>query len=164
MSETFVFQIQGHPTRYHLTPLLLLYGSDFCRSFARVWRTIYGSSEYSPATSYAYFKRMVRFFLVIGEKGIVNPQSAEGRIHRCYSLFRGKIPETEDLEKCLSNTFDALCDRNDTSFGAISSPSSINSEIDTIKSVLGAFSRVGFAPKFTFSAGLPEDKEARTPM
>ena len=163
MSETFVFQIQGHPTRYHLTPLLLLYGSDFCTSFARVWRTIYGSSEYSPATSYAYFKRMVRFFLVIGEKGIVNPQSAEGRIYRCYSLFRGKIPETEDLEQCLSNTFDALCDRNDTSFGTVSSPSSINSEIDTIKSVMGAFSRVGFAPKFTFSAGLPEDKEARTP-
>lgn len=128
-----------------------------------MWRTIYGSSDYSPATSYAYFKRMVRFFLVIGEKGIVNPQSAEGRIHSCYSLFRGKIPETKDLEQCLSNTFDALCDRNDTSFGAISSPSSINSEIDTIKSVLGAFSRVGFAPKFTFSAGLPEDKEARTP-
>lgn len=106
---------------------------------------------------------MVRFFLVIGEKGIVNPQSAEGRIYRCYSLFRGKIPETEDLEQCLSNTFDALCDRNDTSFGTVSSPSSINSEIDTIKSVMGAFSRVGFAPKFTFSAGLPEDKEARTP-
>ncbi len=163
MSETYIFQIQGHPTRYHLTPLLLLYGSEFCANFARVWRTVYGSSAYSPATSYAYFKRMVRFFLVVGEKGVMNPSSPEGRIHSCYSLFRGKLPETEDIEQCLANTFDALCDRNDFSFGSVTSTSSINSEIDTIKSVLGAFSRVGFAPKFTFSAGLPENKEARTP-
>lgn len=163
MSETFVFQIQSHPTRYHLTPLLPLYGSNFCTRFARAWRTIYGSGEYSPKTSYTYFKRIVRFFNVIGQKGIKYPSSAEYRIYKCYSLFRGNIPESKDLEECLSNTFDALRDRNDVSFGTSKSPHSINSEIDSIRAVLGAFSRVGFAPKFTFSAGVTEDKEARTP-
>lgn len=146
-----------------MTPLLPFYGSQFCTHFTRTWRAIYGDGQYSPNTSYQYFKRTVRFFLVIAKKAIKDPHAAEAKVFKCYSLYRGETPETSDIEQCLANAFDDMCDRNNDNYGSISSPSAINSEIDTIKSVLWAFSSVGFCPKFTFSAGLPVSKEAKTP-
>ncbi|MGO7554301.1 hypothetical protein [Rhizobium johnstonii] len=159
---SYVFSIPSHPTRYHLTPVLNLYGERFCTSLSRAWKIIFGD-KFTGNTSYRYFQYTVSALVWIAGKAASLKDGPEVRVFAACAKGRQSLLPASDIEACLANMFDSLCDGSDESLSRAKKAVAINSSIESIRAGFGHLADAGFFPYHEFSASVPEMAGSQTP-
>ncbi|QHG71517.1 hypothetical protein [Ensifer adhaerens] len=140
--DSYVFAIQGHERRYHLTDVQSLYGATFCERFEKAWNRIFCLQP--GATSYATFKRIRPIFLRIAVEGIKEPESAFGRVFASYRDRPHGLPSQTDWDEVLEFFRGIFSNVRDSSFINSESLNSRNKYVETINSGLEYLHQAGF--------------------
>lgn len=139
--DSYIFAIEGHESRYHLTELQSLYGAGFCERFEKAWNRIFCLQPGS--TSYATFKRIRPVFLRIAFEGIKEPQSAFGRVFASYRDRPLGLPSQTDWDEVLEFFRGIFSNVRDNSFINSKSLNSRNKYVETINAGLEYLHQAG---------------------
>lgn len=140
--DSYIFAIQGHKSRYHLTELQSLYGATFCERFEKAWSRIFCLQP--GTTSYATFKKIRPLFLRIAVEGIKEPQSSFGRVFASYRDRPLGLPSQIDWDEVLEFFRGIFSNVRDNSFINSESLNSRNKYVETINAGLECLHQAGF--------------------